>query len=80
MRSASAGGIDVERVRGADEHHLRQVEVDLEVVVVEGVVLLRVEHLEQRRRGVAAEVGAELVDLVEQEHRIACCRRGAGSG
>ena len=32
----------------------RQVEVELEVVVAERVVLRRVEHLEQRRRRVAA--------------------------
>ena len=63
-----------ERVRGADEHDLRQVEVHLEVVVVERVVLLGVEHLEQRARWVAAPVGAELVDLVEQEHRVSRAR------
>ena len=62
---------NVHRVRGRDEHHVRQVEVDLDVVVAERVVLLRVEHLEQRRRRVAAEVHAQLVDLVEQEQRIA---------
>ena len=42
----------------------------VEVVVLEGVVLLRIEHLEQRRGGIAAEVGAELVDLVEHDHRV----------
>jgi hypothetical protein len=36
----------------------------------EGVVLLRIENLQQRRRGVAAEVRAELVDLVQDEHRV----------
>ena len=30
-----------------------------------------IEHLEQRRRRIAAEVVAELVDLVEHEHRVA---------
>ena len=59
-----------QRVRRGDEHHVRQVVVDLEVMVVEGRVLLGVEHLEQRRRRVAAEVRAELVDLVEQEERV----------
>ena len=34
------------------------------------MVLLRVEHLEQGRRGVPAEVHRHLVDLVEQEHRV----------
>ena len=49
---------------------LREVERDLEVVVGERVVLLGVEHLEQRRRGIAAEVVPDLVDLVEHEDRV----------
>ena len=36
-------------------------------MVVEAVVLLGVEHLQQGCRGVAAEVHAHLVDLVEQD-------------
>ena len=70
MRSRSGGGIGSSNVRRGDEHHLRQVERHLEVVVGERVVLLGVEHLEQRRRGIAAEVVAELVDLVEHEDRV----------
>ena len=57
-------------VRGRDEDDLREVELDVEVVVAERVVLRRVEHLEQRRRRVAAPVGADLVDLVEHDHRV----------
>ena len=34
------------------------------------MVLRRVEHLQQRGRRVAAPVGADLVDLVEQDHRV----------
>ncbi len=34
------------------------------------MVLRRVEHLEQRGRGISAPVGADLVDLVEQDHRV----------
>ena len=60
----------VEHVRRGDEQHLGQVERHLQVVVLEAVVLLRVEDLEQRRRRVAAEVHADLVDLVEHEHRV----------
>ena len=70
MRSRSGRGNRVEDVGGGDEQHLGQVERHVEVVIAEGVVLLRVEHLEQRRRRVAAEVGAELVDLVEHEDRV----------
>ena len=62
------------RVGGADEHHLRQVVVEVEVVVAEVEVLLWIEHLEQRSGGVAAEVGRHLVDLVEEKHRVAGAR------
>ena len=60
----------VEHVGGRDEEDLGQVERDVEVVVAERVVLLRVEHLEQRRRRVAAEVRPELVNLVEDEDGV----------
>src|SRR2546426_4665464 len=56
------------------EHHLGEVEVDLQVMVVEGVVLFGVEHLEQRRGRIAPEIVAELVDLVEQEYGILAAR------
>ena len=36
-----------------------------------GVVLLRIQHLQQGRAGVAPVIGAHLVDFVQQQHRIA---------
>ena len=61
----------VEHVGGGDEHDLREVEVELEVVVAERVVLRRVEHLQQRGGRVAGpRAGRELVDLVEQHDRV----------
>ncbi len=57
-------------VGGRDEHHVREVVRDLEVVIGEGVVLLGVEHLEQRRARVAAEVVPDLVDLIHHEDRV----------
>src|SRR6266545_3858933 len=59
------------RVGRADEHRLRQVVIEIEIVIVEGEVLLGVEHLEQRRGRISAEVGGHLVHLVEQEDRVA---------
>ena len=41
----------IEQVARGDEEHLREVEGHLEVVVLEGVVLLRIEDLEQGRCG-----------------------------
>ena len=70
MRSSSGPGDRVGEVRGGDEDDLGEVELHVEVVVAERVVLRRIEHLEQRRGGVAAPVGADLVDLVEHDHGV----------
>ena len=61
---------DVQRIRRGHEHHVGQVVIDLDVMVGEGVVLLRIEHFQQRRGRIAAEIHAHLVDLVEQEQRV----------
>ncbi len=63
-------GDRLRHVGGGDEHDLREVELHVEVVVAERVVLRRVEHLEQGRARVAAPVGADLVDLVQHDHRV----------
>ena len=68
---AQRAGHGVEHVGGGDEQHLRQVEGRAQVIVAESRVLLGVEHLEQRRRRVALDAAAELVDLVEHDQRIA---------
>ena len=39
-------------------------------MILEHVVLFRIENFEQGRTGVAAKVRAQLVDFVEQQHRI----------
>ena len=57
-------------VRGRDEDHVGEIDLDVEVVVAERRVLRRVEHLEQRGRRIAAPVGADLVDLVEEDHGV----------
>ena len=59
-----------EVVRRRDEEDLGQIERQLEVVIGEGVVLLGVEHLEERRLRVALPAAAELVDLVEDEDGV----------
>jgi hypothetical protein len=60
----------VQLVGCADEEHLAQVEGLIEVVVAEGVVLLGVESFEERAGGIATEVAAQLVNLVEHKNRI----------
>src|SRR5436853_496070 len=57
-------------VRRRDEQHLRQVERHSQIMIRERIVLRRIEHFEQGRSGVALERHTQLVDLVEQEHRV----------
>ena len=68
---AHGAGNGIEHVGGRDEHHLREIEGDAEIIVAERRVLLGVQHFEQRRGRITVEADAELVDLVEHHHGIA---------
>ena len=77
MRSSSGPGIVSSWFAGREEQHVGEVEVELEVVVAERVVLRGIEHLQQRGRGVTAPAaGLQLVDLVDQQHRVHRARFG----
>ena len=60
----------VHHVRRSHKQHLREVVVDVEVVILEGRVLLGVKDFKQRGSGIAAEIRGHLVDFVEQENRV----------
>ena len=51
---------------------MREIVVDVEIIVVEGAVLLRIQHFEKRGRRVSLEIAAELVDLIEHHYRVGC--------
>ncbi len=67
-------GNRIQVIRRRDEQHTAQVVVNVEVIVVERAVLLRVQHLQQGRRRIALKVVRHLVYLVQDEHRIRCPR------
>ena len=69
MRSRNGAGIGPSWLAVAIKKILREIERQIEIVIAERVVLLRIENLEQRRRRIAAIVVSELVDLVEHQHR-----------
>ena len=56
------------------EHDVGQVEGQIDEVIGKSVVLLRVEHFEQRRGRVSPEIPAELVYLVQHEDRVVGAR------
>ena len=60
----------LDEISSRDEQHLAQVERNAQVVVGEGVVLRRIQHLEQRAGWIALERRSQLVDFVEQEYRV----------
>ena len=60
----------IEHVRGADKQHLGQIEGNIQVVVPKGIVLLRIQGFQQRRGRIAAEIAAQLVDLVQHKDRV----------
>ena len=57
-------------IRRGYKQHLAQVIGNLKIIVPEGKVLFRIEHLEQRGGRVALVVAAELIDLIEEDQRI----------
>ena len=54
----------------SNEHHIRQVVVHVDVVVVERIVLFRIQHFQHRRTRVSTVVAAQFVYLIENDDRI----------
>ena len=61
-------------VRGRDEEDFGKIEGNLQVMIREVLVLLRVEDLEHRRGRVASKIRRHLVDFIQQEDRVAGAR------
>ena len=59
-----------ECVCGGDEQDIGEVVLQLQIVVREGLVLLRVQHLQEGCTGIAMKIAGQLVDLVEKKNRV----------
>ena len=66
-------------VGGGDKEHMAQIERDIDEMIVEGAVLLRVQRFQQGCGRVAAEVACQLVDLVQQHEGVRALGRDHGS-
>ena len=53
-----------------DEHHLGQIEREVDIMVLISGVLRRIQNFQKRVRGVALVIGAKLVDLIQKEDGI----------
>ncbi len=60
----------LQRIGRRDEEHIGKIVRQVEIVVGEGIVLLRVQNLQQGGRRVAVVAGPQLVDLVQDHHGI----------
>ena len=60
----------VQHICRRDKEDLRKIVFDVKIVILEHVVLFRIEHFQERRAWVAAKIGAELIDFVEQQNWI----------
>ena len=63
-------GDGIQLVGGADEQHFREVHAHIQVVIQELLVLFRVQGLQQGRGRVALVRAADLVDLIQHNHRV----------
>ena len=54
----------------SDEHDVREVVFNLEIVIGEGRVLFRIKHFEHGRCRVTAKILTHLVDLVQKDQRV----------
>ena len=74
MRSRRAEGIVSSTLAVVMKNTRDKIERHVEIVIAERAVLFGIEDLQQRRGRIAAEIGAQLVDFIEHEDRIARSR------
>ena len=60
----------VRHVGSGDEKYVTEIDGNFQIMVSEVTVLLRVKHFQQSAGRIAAEIGPDLVDFVEQHDRI----------
>ena len=71
LHTVQQGRLDGRQAVGrGDEHHVAQVVIQVQVVVVESGILLGIEGLQQCGRRIAFEIGSQFVHLVQHYHGI----------
>ncbi len=71
---AQGGLYSVERIACGDEHNLAQVIIEVDIIVVEGMILFGIKHFQQRTGRISVKALSGFVNLVQHKKRI----RGAG--
>ena len=55
----------VEHIRRRDKENVRQIVINVQIVVAKRIILFRIKYFEQGRRRVAAKITSELIDFVQ---------------
>lgn len=71
FHSVQKGRRNIVGIGCCDKHHIRQVEIHLDIVIGKRMILFRIQHFQQRRCRISPEIGTDLVHLIQQEKRIA---------
>ena len=71
-------GHGIQSIGGGDEQHIGKIIGNFQIMIPISPVLLRVQHLQQSRAGVAPVIRAHFVNFVQQKHRIAAPGLGHG--
>src|SRR5262249_35098807 len=71
FHTVAKGRLDrIEHIACGNEHHIRQIEWNSEIVISESNILLRIKNLQQCGRGISTEIRTDLVDFIHHENRI----------
>ena len=71
-------GNRVQRICRGNKHHIGQIKGNLQIVVPVGVILLRIQNLQQGGTGISAVVRTHFINFVQQQHRIGTSCLGHG--
>ena len=61
----------IEGIGGGDEHDIAEIKSHIKIVISKLGILFGIEHFQQRRAGIAAEVAPQFVDFVQHDQGIA---------
>ena len=60
----------VEYVRCRDKKYMGQIVIYVEIMISEGTVLLRIEHLEQSSARITTKIPSKLIDFIKKNYRV----------
>mgnify|MGYP005634411075 CR=1 FL=1 len=60
----------VQGISRGNEHHIGKIVIYINIVIIEGIVLFRVENFKEGGRGISPEVGAHLINFIQKKYGV----------